>query len=257
MLAPRVPTIRKRLPQGPRSLFTESMTVYRKTLGFGLFTREIPSSTSEQRERERRVHGSGDSLPAVKLARQGGGQVRSMKANLTVVLARWVADGDVRSTRAGRDQGTAASTVVLGAFSELEQGLRICELDDKAVATWFVDYGGQWRREHELARDGHGDRRRVEEETRARASDSKARAERESEAQWSARPNEARRGCGLPTRADKARHGAGRVVHASGRAPLGGCRLLGLQTRVRQNGSMKHHPPPANLLTSLPASTLL
>jgi hypothetical protein len=112
--------------------------------------------------------------------------VRSTKANSTVVLARRVEVGDVRSTRAGGDRGTAASTVVLGAFSELEQGLWVCALDDEAIATWFVDYGGQWRRGHKLARDGHGDRRRVEEERRARESESEMRVEGESEAWWSA-----------------------------------------------------------------------
>jgi hypothetical protein len=49
------------------------------------------------------------------------------------------------------------------------------------VATWFVDYGGQWRRGRELARDGHGERRRVEDEPRARASESETRVENESE----------------------------------------------------------------------------
>jgi hypothetical protein len=52
MLVPRVSTNRKRLPQGPRPLFTESMTVYRKTLGFWLNRARDPYSTSEQRERE-------------------------------------------------------------------------------------------------------------------------------------------------------------------------------------------------------------
>jgi hypothetical protein len=66
-----------------------------------------------------------------------------------------------------------------GAFSKLEQGLRVCAPDDEAVATWFVDYSGQWRRGRELARDGHGERRRVEDEPRARASESETRAEEE------------------------------------------------------------------------------
>jgi hypothetical protein len=35
---------------------------------------------------------------------------------------------------------------------------------------------------------------------------------------------------GLPMCADKERHGARRDVHASKHAPLGGCRMLGLQT---------------------------
>jgi hypothetical protein len=110
------------------------------------------------------VRGSGDGLPVVKLARKGGGQVRSTKANSTVVLARRVADGDVRSMRTGGDRETAASAVVLGSFSELEQGLRVCALDDEAVVTWVVDYSGQWRHGRELGRDGHGGRRRVKEE---------------------------------------------------------------------------------------------
>lgn len=85
-----------------------------------------------------------------------------MKANSTVVLAQRVVDGDLWSMRAG-DRRTVASTVVLGAFSKLEQGHRVCTLDDEVVVTWFMDYGGHWRHGRELARDGHGEQRRVEE----------------------------------------------------------------------------------------------
>jgi hypothetical protein len=135
----------------------------------------------QNRERERRECGSVIGLAAVKLARRGGGQVRSMRANSTVLLARRVADGDVRSTRASGDPRTVVPMVVLGAFSELDQGLRVSTLDDEAVATWFVGYGGQWMRDRELAHDGHGERRRVEDEPRARASESETRVESEIE----------------------------------------------------------------------------
>jgi hypothetical protein len=46
-------------------------------------------------------------------------------ANSTVFLARRVADGDVQSTRVVGDRRTTTLTVVLGAFSELEQGLQV------------------------------------------------------------------------------------------------------------------------------------
>jgi hypothetical protein len=46
-----------------------------------------------------------------------------MMVNELVSSARRLVDEDVRSTRAGGNQRTAASTVVLEAFSELEQGL--------------------------------------------------------------------------------------------------------------------------------------
>jgi hypothetical protein len=103
------------------------------------------------------------------MARQGGGQVRSTKANSTVVLARWVVDGSVRSTRAGEDRGTTASTVVLGTFSELEQGLRVLDWTMERGTTLGLD-GGEMRdgATTSSARVGHGGRRRVEEETRAR-----------------------------------------------------------------------------------------
>jgi hypothetical protein len=131
--------------------------------------------------RDRRARCSITGLSVVELARRGGGQVRSTKANSTAFSVRWFVDGGARSTRASGDQGTTASTEVLGAFSELKQRLQICTLDDEVIATWCVDSGGQCRHGRELARVGHGGQRRVKEATRARASKSETRAEGESE----------------------------------------------------------------------------
>jgi hypothetical protein len=128
MLAPRVSAICRLLPRGPQSLFTEFMTVHKKPSGFGLFVRE-----------SRR-------LP----------QNRGRGRDELVSSARQFADGDVWSMRAGGNQRTAASMVVLRAFSKLEQGPRVCTLDDEVVATLFEDNGGQWRRGRELVRVRHG-----------------------------------------------------------------------------------------------------
>jgi hypothetical protein len=78
-------------------------------------------------------------------------------------------DGNVRSTRTSEDRGTAASTVVLGTFSELEQGLRVLDWMVNRGMVLGLD-GGEMRdgAATSSARVGHGDRRRVEEETRAR-----------------------------------------------------------------------------------------
>jgi hypothetical protein len=168
MLAPRVSGICRLLPRGPRSLFTESMIVHRKTLVFWLIRTQIVYQLPQnrERERERRARDSVIGLPAVKWARRGDRQVRSTMANEMVSTAWRFANGDVRSTRAGENRRTMTSTVVLEAFSKLEQRLQVCALDVEEVATWFTDNGGQWRRGRELARVGHGDRRRVEEEMR-------------------------------------------------------------------------------------------
>jgi hypothetical protein len=79
------------------------------------------------------------------MARRGGEQVQSMNVNSMVLSVQRFVDGGARSTRAGGYQGTTASTVVLGAFSELEKRLRVCALDNEVVAALFVDNGGQWR----------------------------------------------------------------------------------------------------------------
>jgi hypothetical protein len=62
---------------------------------------------------------------------------------------------------------------------------------------------------------------------------------------------------GLSTRADKARRGAWRGVHVSTSAPPGRHDLLGLQTRVRQDGELKVSPASAVLFPSLPTTSLL
>jgi hypothetical protein len=54
-VSPRVSANCKQSPQGPRSLFTESMTYYRKTPRLWLICARHPSSTSEQREGETRA----------------------------------------------------------------------------------------------------------------------------------------------------------------------------------------------------------
>jgi hypothetical protein len=105
----------------------------------------------QDRERERRACGLVTGLLVVKLARRGGGQVWSTKANVLVFLARRFTDRDVRSMRADRNRRTAASMVVLGAFSELKRGLRVCALDDEVTAAWWVCSGGQWRSRRELS----------------------------------------------------------------------------------------------------------
>jgi hypothetical protein len=65
--------------------------------------------------------------------------------------------------------------------SAWEKGCRDGARDGEAIATWCVGYGGQWRRGRELARDGHGERRRMEDKPRARASESEMKAESENE----------------------------------------------------------------------------
>jgi hypothetical protein len=154
MLAPQVSAIYRLLPQGPRSLFTEFMTVHKKPSGFGLFVRES-HHLPQNRERGR------DEM---------------------VSSARWIADGDVRSMRAGGNQRTAASMVVLRAFSKLEQGPHVCTLWRQSGCD-FVR-GQRWSVEARARASSCqawlsalGGRR-----DEARASESKTRAEGESEA---------------------------------------------------------------------------
>jgi hypothetical protein len=69
--------------------------------------------------------------------------VRWTKANSTVLSARQFVDGGTRSTCAGGNRGMTVSTEVLGAFSEVEQRLQVCALDNEVIAAWCVDNGGQ------------------------------------------------------------------------------------------------------------------
>jgi hypothetical protein len=124
MLAPRIPTICRLLPQGARSLFTESMIVYRKTLRFWLIRTRDPSSSSKQREGEKSAR-LGYRLTGVEMARQGRRQVRSTKVNSTMLSGRRFVDGGPRSICTGGYRGTTTSTVVLEAFSKLEQRLQV------------------------------------------------------------------------------------------------------------------------------------
>jgi hypothetical protein len=90
-------------------------------------------------------------------------------------------DDGARSTHAGRNRGTTASTVVLrssfGSGKRCRDGARVGE----AVAQLGLGNGGQWEFGCELASDGHGGRRWVEDEPRARASEGETRAEEGSE----------------------------------------------------------------------------
>jgi hypothetical protein len=108
--------------------------------------------------------------------------VRSTKANMLVFSARWFMDRDVRSTHADGNRRMTTSTVVLRAFSELEQRLQVLGWIVKQETMLGLD-GGKMRdgAGTSSARVGHGGRRRVEEATSARASESKTREEGESE----------------------------------------------------------------------------
>jgi hypothetical protein len=100
------------------------MIVYRKTLRFWLIRTRDPSSSSKQREGEKSAR-LGYRLTGVEMARQGRRQVRSTKVNSTMLSGRRFVDGGPRSICTGGYRGTTTSTVVLEAFSKLEQRLQV------------------------------------------------------------------------------------------------------------------------------------
>jgi hypothetical protein len=76
------------------------------------------------------------------MARRGGGKARSMKANVTMLLAQRVTDRGARSTRAGKNRGTMSSTVVLGASPCSSKGVETSAQEGEAVAGSV--FGQQW-----------------------------------------------------------------------------------------------------------------
>jgi hypothetical protein len=168
MLAPRILANCKWSPQGPRPLFSEYKASYRKTPQLWLNRARDPTSTSERRKGETRAR-SGWQLTDSTTSRGGGPRVATVDDELDSVLGSkgrgWRCPVHARRRRPtnGGVDGGAPVIIRLGKRVPRWRMWRWC-----GCGAWFVDYGGQWRRGHELARDGHGEWRRVEDETRAR-----------------------------------------------------------------------------------------
>jgi hypothetical protein len=164
-----------------------------------------------------------------------------------VFLAQRFADEDVRSTRVGGYRRTTASAVVLGAFSELEQGLQ--------VLGWTVRQGLSL-----VCMMGKGEMTRHELSSRRpwRSASSGRREESEGN-KWKVekmKHSEARHERSVHTRRNAMR-APGRELHASPRLPHGERGLWHLQVRVRQNGELKASLASSVLFPSLMDTTLL
>lgn len=160
--------------------------------------------------------------------------------NSTASLAWWVMDGDTRSTSAGGNHRTAASTMVLGASPRSSEGLRVLSSTTKQrrCSAWTVvdeEKRGHEHNSRQPWRRGVG----VEEESDGECGCESARRE-QMEARVARRSTKwSERGCWLAHMRGQSAAWSRVRRPASRRAPHGGCRLPRLQTRYGQNESTK------------------
>jgi hypothetical protein len=230
MLAPQVPTNCIFLLQGPRVLSNESMTICRKPLGFWSIRARHPSSSSEQREKERR--GGATLLTAYQRWRWPGEVAERRGRRRRTRWCSWL--GGSRTKTLGprapvRTKARQCWRWCSGRHSAREKGAETSARDGEAIAG--LNFGQQRAVGcgHELsslsamvvrcdvARGGRRERRgRV----RTRRWSEWERVRRVHSAKWS----QVRRGRSIHARRRTAR-ASGRDDHATSRLPHGACHL--------------------------------